>query len=560
MQIAAGEVIDRPVSVVRELVDNAIDAGSDKIEIELEQGGIDLIRVSDNGCGIPVASLERALERHATSKIRALSDLLTLKSRGFRGEALAAIKAVSRLSITSRYLDFEGATLSSSPTEPVSITPAARSCGTCVEVRNLFYNVPVRRKFFKSQRVECDRVYRYLQGCALALPQVLFKLINDGREVLFLSKREDQFTRGSELFGGVTFRVNYEQLGVKVLGMLGAPSESRRKLNAFFILVNERVVSDGVIYKAVKEGYGTMLRPTEQPVGFIAVTVDSALVDYNVHPQKAEVRFVDSGAIFQCVRNGVKDALRFLEPRKELFPELTINKFEGSTAPSIPVDKAREDSGQKNTLYEERFFRSLKVLGVHDGNFLLASKGSALYLLDIHALHERVNFNKIKDSFYKSSHNPSQYRLKSMTLTFGERDSRFIAVTEALTRFGFEFKIHDEELEVVAVPSFFIECSNDDEILATLKDLLDTGTLEEGGRPEVGRLEGGKLEVMVEKIAARLACHQSKRGGEYISEGSIAALLSDLDKEEQAQFCPHGRPTFVELDGKTLAKLFLRDK
>ena len=307
-QIAAGEVVERPASVVRELVDNAVDAGATDIFIALESGGHNRIRVRDNGCGMTRDEALLAFERHATSKVTSIDDLNTLTTMGFRGEALASIAAVSKIKLTTRSKEAGiGTAVTFRGGKVVDVQAVAWNEGTEMEVEHLFFNTPARRKFLKSPRSEVSRIRSWVAHSALSRPHVRYRLVSDGDEILNLQ------ARGAHVFPGDLTPISLREGGVKVQGMIGHPGQALSDASGFVILINGRLVSDKIILRAAREGYDSMLKDREFPVGYLSLTMPPEYVDVNVHPQKSEVRFRHPDQVFAVVRGAVLAGVRSIK-------------------------------------------------------------------------------------------------------------------------------------------------------------------------------------------------------------------------------------------------------
>jgi DNA mismatch repair protein MutL len=313
-RIAAGEVVDRPVSVVRELVDNAVDAGATDVLIEIEQGGKNLIRICDDGCGMSKADVLLALERHATSKISDDADLQKIETLGFRGEALPSIAAVSRILIKTRERSSKlGTKLVAEAGTVADLSAAAMSAGTEISITSLFFNTPARKKFLKSDHTEDRQIQRWLRSYSLAHPKIRFRLILNGKESINISAANSFKDRAKQLFGERAFYV-HKAVGAFLLeGYLMHPGIAPDSSVDFTVVVNNRVVSDRAIFRAVKDAYGSMLKHFESPAGVVQLTMPGWMVDVNVHPQKSEVRFRQAGEIFKLVYEATADSLTGLK-------------------------------------------------------------------------------------------------------------------------------------------------------------------------------------------------------------------------------------------------------
>ncbi len=578
-KIAAGEVVERPASVVRELVENSIDAGASEISVFLEQGGQSLLRVLDNGCGMEKADALLALERHATSKIESGEDLFNIRTLGFRGEALPSIAAVSRLRLSSRPPDREAGTeIVVNGGTIVSVSPCSLPVGTQIEVRSLFFNMPARRKFLRSVKYEELRTKEWLVATALSKPGIRFRLFSDGREIVSLAPRESIGERAKEIVRGTTMPIAADVGAgahrVKVEGLVAHPSEARADTGGFHLLVNGRVIHDRMLLRAVREGFLTTLKDREFPVGFLALTVDPEVVDVNVHPQKSEVRFREGRALFMVTKECVARAVReFKAPL--LTGQTTANSYQPlkygagalagdsssvisgaalSSAETWPIGYhqpmfsaqpqplALRDRGEVPFVFSE-----LRYLCQALDCFLVCQHEDALVLVDMHAAHERVNYNLIRQALL-AREMPSQTLLLPERISLSESGLRRIdEEREIIERCGIAFDFDGQEtLLLRSVPTGFRLDARQliREIAASL--------------PEEGA--SGRLEETYDHIAARLACHASIRSGESLTREEVYELFSALDEAELSGACPHGRPVVARFERASVESWFGRDR
>jgi DNA mismatch repair protein MutL len=489
-RIAAGEVVERPASVVRELVDNSLDAGAGEIVIELGAGGNDLIQVTDNGSGIAAAEATLAFARHATSKIRSEIDLDSISTFGFRGEALASIAAVSRLRLRSRRLDeIEGVELTLLAGNLEHQELIQWPAGTQITVQNLFFNTPARRKFLKKPKTELGRVKQWLQDSSLANPAVHYRLISDSQELLNLPAREKVFDRAKELLYGTLFPVRSSPGDIiEVTGLIGRPDQARSDLSALVVIVNKRIVKDYLIIKALRDGFGSLLRSHEYPVGFIAINLKAALVDVNVHPQKTEVRFRDNSLVFSCVRRAITNALAQLTgpgdlgvlpeskiPRSDLdSSDKVINETSFVKAAALAENQhSIRPSSRLNTIPQQSLFRQastdsdaetriqpneflyadLRYLGQILGCYLVCEYKEQLVLVDMHAAHERINFNIIRNRYRDNKLNIQQLLLPVVVKLNSIEVAAMTELTEYLSAAGFEAECFgSSEIAIRGVP------------------------------------------------------------------------------------------------------------
>lgn len=614
-QIAAGEVIDRPASVVKELVENAVDAGAHRIEVRLREGGVKEITVTDDGCGIPEDELKLALTRHATSKIGSLLDLEKVASYGFRGEALASIASVADVTVTSRTAEAESA---SAIYPDGHVGPAAGNLGTTVKVADLFYKTPARRKFLKAERTETAHVTEQLQRMALSCPDVDIRLSVDGTGVLSLPSQaadERVFAVMPESFRAASRGVLAESDTMRITGFAGLPTAAKARTSAQYFFVNGRFVRDKVLQHAVRAAYADVLHGAMQPLFCLMLDIDPQLVDVNVHPQKSEVRFRDSGAVHRFITHAITDALASggrtnTEPSVE-FPsevptaevavavkeptghEVIQSKRFASNAASKPAPLSQEQwlalYGRKRE--EERRLSDTPLFSATEtakpaapkpasetwadtlrgpqeepqlpevkataplgralaqlaGIYILAEKEEGLLIVDMHAAHERINYERLKAAADKNL--SVQPLLVPVTFRVtGEDMGTFEEYGEALASLGLEVTAAGEAaLAVRALPAVLAREKTDVEKLVTsvLADLAQYGT-------------STLTKEMRNKCLATMACHGSIRANRHLTVPEMQAILDDMPRTPRSDQCNHGRPTWTVVSIKELDKLFLR--
>lgn len=614
-QIAAGEVIDRPASVVKELVENAVDAGAHRIEVRLREGGVKEITVTDDGCGIPEDELKLALTRHATSKIGSLLDLEKVASYGFRGEALASIASVADVTVTSRTAEAESA---SAIYPDGHVGPAAGNLGTTVKVADLFYKTPARRKFLKAERTETAHVTEQLQRMALSCPDVDIRLSVDGTGVLSLPSQaadERVFAVMPESFRAASRGVLAESDTMRITGFAGLPTAAKARTSAQYFFVNGRFVRDKVLQHAVRAAYADVLHGAMQPLFCLMLDIDPQLVDVNVHPQKSEVRFRDSGAVHRFITHAITDALASggrtnTEPSVE-FPsevptaevavavkeptghEVIQSKRFASNAASKPAPLSQEQwlalYGRKRE--EERRLSDTPLFSATEtakpaapkpasetwadtlrgpqeepqlpevkataplgralaqlaGIYILAENEEGLLIVDMHAAHERINYERLKAAADKNL--SVQPLLVPVTFRVtGEDMGTFEEYGEALALLGLEVTAAGEAaLAVRALPAVLAREKTDVEKLVTsvLADLAQYGT-------------STLTKEMRNKCLATMACHGSIRANRHLTVPEMQAILDDMPRTPRSDQCNHGRPTWTVVSIKELDKLFLR--
>ena len=614
-QIAAGEVIDRPASVVKELVENAVDAGAHRIEVRLREGGVKEITVTDDGCGIPEDELKLALTRHATSKIGSLLDLEKVASYGFRGEALASIASVADVTVTSRTAEAESA---SAIYPDGHVGPAAGNLGTTVKVADLFYKTPARRKFLKAERTETAHVTEQLQRMALSCPDVDIRLSVDGTGVLSLPSQaadERVFAVMPESFRAASRGVLAESDTMRITGFAGLPTAAKARTSAQYFFVNGRFVRDKVLQHAVRTAYADVLHGAMQPLFCLMLDIDPQLVDVNVHPQKSEVRFRDSGAVHRFITHAITDALASggrtnTEPSVEFSPEVPDaevavavkeptgheviqSKRFASNAASKPAPLSQEQwlalYGRKREeerrlsdtplfsatetakpaapkLASETWADTLRLpqedpqlpevkataplgraLAQLAGIYILAENEEGLLIVDMHAAHERINYERLKAAMDKNL--SVQPLLVPVTFRVtGEEMGTFEEYGEALASLGLEVTAAGEAaLAVRALPAVLAREKTDVEKLVTsvLADLAQYGT-------------STLTKEMRNKCLATMACHGSIRANRHLTVPEMQAILDDMPRTPRSDQCNHGRPTWTVVSIKELDKLFLR--
>ncbi|ROR32027.1 DNA mismatch repair endonuclease MutL [Inmirania thermothiophila] len=566
-QIAAGEVVERPASVVKELVENALDAGARTVQVDVEEGGVRRVRVRDDGCGMSREELVLALERHATSKIARLEDLERVATLGFRGEALPAIASVSRLVLTSRAAGAATAwRLEGAARDPV---PAAHPPGTTVDVRDLFHNTPARRKFLRSTRTELGHVELAVRRVALAREDVTLTLRHDGRLLLHAPAAADEAGRArrlaalmGEAFAEGAVWVEREQAGVRLWGWLGRPEQAHGRSDLQHLLVNGRAVRDRLLVAAVRRGYEDVLHHARQPAFLLYLEMDPAEVDVNVHPAKLEVRLRRPGAVYELVAQTVRTALARpavpvqappvrvpsgapvqAPPAAPVQPGLALGVREAAAVYGAPEGPAAVAEGAAPALPPLG-----RPLGQIHGVYLVAESARGLILVDIHAAHERITYEALREA-HRRGGVPSQQLLVPVVVEVGRRRAELAeAHAEALAALGLELgRVGPERVVVRRVPALLAGA----DAAALARDVLE-------GLAEAG--DAGALLRAVDEVLATMACHGSVRAGRRLEPAEQEALLRAMERTERAGHCSHGRPTWRELSLEELDRLFLRGR
>jgi DNA mismatch repair protein MutL len=580
-QIAAGEVIERPASVIKELIENAFDAGAQRIDIDIEHAGLGLIRVRDDGCGIEPDELPLAALRHATSKIATLDDLTGIASFGFRGEALPSIGSVARLRLVSRREGREQAhELSVEGGEQSGIKPAAHPVGTTVEVRDLFYNVPARRKFVRSEATEFGHILRQVERLALSLPTVGLHLRHNGRQLLDLPAAADRAALEWRIdrILGADFRSHALALAsgsgpIGLSGWLGLPTASRAQADMQFWFVNARAVRDRVLASAARLGYRDVLYHGRHPSYLLYLTIDPREVDVNAHPSKLELRFRDSRGVHDAVFRQIERALAATKPAAQAAAAAAEGESpQYSVAlpmPSWGANGAGAGAGAVGAAPLRAQLSALQRLsadGASDaagpgpdhplgiaiaqlhGLYILAQDRDGLIVVDAHAAHERVLYEQLKRE-YDAAAPAAQLLLEPLRVHAAEHEiDALLGQSAELARLGFQIERYAPEgLAVRQVPA----------LLAQL-DLVQL--LAQLARELTGEVGGHHLDGAAHRMLGTIACRAAVRGQRVLSAAQMDALLRQMEQTERASQCNHGRPTWMRLTLREIDQLFLRGR
>jgi len=548
-RIAAGEVVERPASVVKELVENSLDAGSSQISVEVRGGGISLIRVTDNGTGIPSGELELAFNRYATSKIGNLEDLEYISSLGFRGEALPSIATVAQVDMVTcaagervgTYLGLRDGVIASRGSQ-------GRSQGTTGIVRNLFRKVPARLKFLKSVATENGHIANVVSQYALAFPEVKFSLFIDGRAALRTPGGGRLIDSIIEVYGVAVAENMIEIKGeatvssLRVAGMVGSPSISRSRRGYLSFFVNRRWVSSRLLARAVEEAYHGLLMPGKHPIAVINILLPAQEVDVNIHPTKSEVKFCNEHIVFSAVHRAVRQALMEQVPVPEVEAAATESIFPSESRGAIPTPTAGIGYSSTSPQTPAISLPVLRVLGQLANSYIIAEGPDGLYLIDQHAAHERVLFERIE---HQRSRREIEVQglLEPMTLEVSPKQEEVLrSHCEDLAEFGFSIEpFGDKTFLVRAVPALFYN----KDWAGMLRELLDS--LSEGDK---GDWIGG--------VAKSMACHSAVVAGQVLTDAEMRELVRQLEQAAAPQTCPHGRPTMIRLSSGQLKKEFGR--
>jgi DNA mismatch repair protein MutL len=593
-QIAAGEVIERPSSVVKELVENSLDAGAARIEVDIELGGARLIRVRDDGDGIAADDLPLAVASHATSKIGSFDDLEHVASMGFRGEALASMSSVARFAMTSRLRGSDNAfRIEVDSGRLQAARPAQHPQGTSVEVRDLFYNVPARRKFLRAERTEFAHIDDLLKSLALARSAVEFRLSHNGKSVrVWKAARDEQamLMRVAEVLGEEfpqqSLRIDHATAGMRLSGWVGLPTASRAQADAQYFYVNGRLVRDRVVAHAVRQAYADVLFHGRHPTFVLYLELDPVGVDVNVHPAKSEVRFREQRLVHDFLFRTLHEALAETRAGQNA-------PIENAAWANAPVQMASVAPAQNSyaTGWQGSFAQSRLQLGVreeplagyaallgdvvstqqdvlqplppaNDGDapplgyaiaqlktiYILAENAHGLILVDMHAAHERITYEKLKTG-RACSNLRSQILLVPLSVAVSAKEAAAAEEhAEALAEWGLELSRSGPSAVVVRRIPALLEGAD----VAELSRNVLSELAQHGSSRQLQELENELLSTM--------ACHGSVRAGRRLSLPEMNALLRDMEATERSGQCNHGRPTWVQLNMSELDKLFLRGR
>ena len=580
-QIAAGEVVERPASVVKELIENSVDAESDRIDIDIDSGGARLIRVRDNGLGIDKDDLTLALSRHATSKIAEIADLEGVVTLGFRGEALASIASVCKLSLTSNNEDGNSGwrVAASGEDMQAELAPAPHPRGTTVEVRDLFFNTPARRKFLKTEKTEMQRIDDVVRKISLSHPYISISLSHNGKQLRHYApakSHEDATRRVAAVFGKefVEHSVYLDETDgdLRLYGWIGLPTWSRSQADQQFFFVNGRMISDKLVGHAVRQAYQDVLYHGRHPVFALFLGVEPRQVDVNVHPTKHEVRFRESRqvhdfifrALYRALADvrpqGAAEALHASGPAMALstrprqgsigfgngnagdrggIGEITANLY-GKLVSAPPALQAGES--------EETVPPLGYAIAQLQGIYILAQNSQGLVIVDMHAAHERITYERMKLAT-DSEGVKMQPLLVPLSMAVSEKEAEAAEHHEAgLRALGMEVqRVSAESLLVRAIPSMLGSANAEQLIRDVLADLIEFGST-------------ARIQEHRDELLSTMACHGSVRGGRRLTIPEMNALLRDMEETERSGQCNHGRPTWTHLSMAELDSLFLRGR
>ncbi len=542
-QIAAGEIVERPLSVVKELVENSVDAGATRVAVKLAQGGIAMVEVVDDGAGIAPEELPLAVRRHATSKLTRAEDLEGIDTLGFRGEGLASIAAVAQLEIVSRRQSEQiGARVSAHAEQVAPIVPAPSPLGTSVRARDLFANVPVRREYLRSAGAEFTRISGWLSTFALAYPHVTFSLHHDGKEIWIMPACADVRARLPAVFGRSAAETLMPVNASAARGMRGSlsgyintPGNERADRRMQLLFVNGRLLKSSLLAGAWTAGYSTFSMIGRQPYGVLFLSLPCEDVDCNVHPTKSDVRLRYGRQVFEAVTRAIATTLR----------EHAASRFGGAVTVSPAPQPMDAALAQLQSLFEQsagapQRSEGLRVLAQLDNTFIIAMNGTELVLIDQHAAHERIAYERI----VAAARGPIPREPLLVPIDFELTAGQSIVLEgalETLREGGLEIEAFGERTyRIAATPAGYRARAFD------VAGFLDDLTLEP------------KQRNVRERVWASLACHSVARAGERLDVSEMAALAQQLEQCENPMHCPHGRPTLVRMDSQTIQRLFKR--
>ncbi len=575
-QIAAGEVVERPASVVKELVENSLDAGAGSIVVEIEAGGTRLIRVSDDGCGIERDELATAVSRHATSKIRNLDDLEKIGSLGFRGEALPSIASVSRLSLCSYHEKDQHAWKINARDEQQPV-PDASPRGTVIEVRELFYNVPARKKFLRTDQTEYKHIESLFKTLALSHNSVAFKLVHNQKVIYQLKTTTNPAEQKQRLamlcgksFAESLIELDVETDGHHLCGWTALPTFNRSQADMQYFFVNQRMIRDKLINHAVRQAYQDVLFHGRHPAFVLSLKLDPRQLDVNVHPQKHEVRFRNSRLVHDFIYRSLKQALADVQPEQQI--DSPAFAFERATTQAplqqtgMGFNQYNPHNADKVAAIQERTASYTSLIQTGDGDdeasaqipplgyalaqlkgiYILAESTQGLIVVDMHAAHERIVYERMKQNAAQEDV-IRQPLLVPISLNVSQAEADLVEEHHAqFIHLGFDVeRLGVEQLRLRSVPALLKGADCEQLVRDLLADFL-----------EFGRSE--RIEEFENEMLATMACHASVRANRLLSLDEMNALLRDIEQTERSGQCNHGRPTWKLLGLDALDKFFKR--
>jgi len=553
-KIAAGEVIERPASVVKELVENALDAGATAIDVEIKKAGKELIRVKDNGCGMPEDDAKLCILRHTTSKIRQADDLHNIRTLGFRGEALSSIAAVSHFVLTTKEKStIAGSRITVSGGVLQRVEQAASADGTTIEVHELFLNTPARRKFMKSDATENAQILDVITRYALYYNFVFFRLMSDGKSLL-QSGNSDQRATITTIYGASLAKellnVEKDDAGIRVSGMISKPTVTRANKDYQTFFVNGRLVKSPMIEHALHEAYHAALFIHRHPFALLKIEIDPALIDVNVHPTKKEVKFEKSELVYRFIYHAIRDVLE----KENLIPQMEMpssfhaeqlhltKRFDTSAQVILATTAPRSLPSMVN---HSETLPPLRLLGQIHQTFFIAETAEGMLIIDQHIVQERVLYEQFMQQYMKSAVMP-QVLLQPVIVELTQKDALMLGEhEEQLQQLGFAIDgFGGNSVRVRSIPSIFGRLQPADilpDILGQLRDGMTTS-----------------VENKAEAMITRMACRASIKAGDNCTIPQMQQLLGQLQHCKLPFHCPHGRPVFINVTREELEKMFLR--
>ena len=566
-KIAAGEVIERPSSVIKELVENSIDANSTTIEIEIINGGMDLIKIIDNGEGITKEDLPLAIKRHATSKIDTIDDLSYLTSMGFRGEALASIAAVSQMELSSKPLQSPaGSNIQVENSTILTEKPVSMINGTSIIVNNLFYNLPARKKFMSTQKSESNRILRLINHFCVTHPKIRFKLtIDEKQKINTIGNGELIHTIAkilSQNLANELIPVDFTDNDFKISGYISPPHISRTNRSNILYSVNKRIVKDKLITMALEQAYRGFLTVGRFPITVLDLSTNPSKVDINVHPRKDEVRFMNENEVFSFIQRSVRETLVEKHPVPNTFNSTydTSYPLNSPTTKNLftqkPTDYNQIDPNEQkffdfdnnngqNTLQNTNF-PILRAIGQIDSTYIIAEGENGMYILDQHACHEKINYEKIIESI-GSNMMDMQLLMEPYLIDISTLKTKFLTKKlESLNANGVSIdQLDDQTIMLKGVPAT-ISNTKLNEFIKDIESFIES------------ELDIDDALGTMSAIAASIACHSSIRAGDTIDINEMNLLLRGLENCIEPFHCPHGRPTIQNINIQQLNRMFIR--
>ena len=556
-QIAAGEVVERPASVVKELLENSIDAGATSITLEIIGAGDELIKITDNGCGMDPEDSKLAFERHATSKIELQEDLFNIQTMGFRGEAIASIASVSIVNLqTKRKEDKTGTRIETIAGSITSKNECGCNDGTSIEVKNLFFNTPARKKYLKSLSSEYISILKLFQSIALINRPIHFKLVHDGKIVADYPKTDSMIERIRSVLGKHTAEncipIFYESGEISIEGFIGKPELARKGTRHQYLYVNERPITHSVFSYALAESYHSLLMDGRKPFFVINISITPNLIDVNVHPRKLEIRFLNQSQLFSILGRAAQKTLE----KNVLMPSFTMHEetntssqeyFNSQISAPLIFDYSRPAGINKYSYKkEDEKEPSMMPIAQIAKSYILAENQEGLVLIDQHAAHERVRFEELMNELEKSSPQKQQLLLP-LTIELSTLECEvFDQYSETFLKLGFEIELFGKNTFIVhSVPSVISEENIEQTILSVISDLSDEKQTRAVKDPQ-------------ERVIEYIACRSAIKFGKDLSMYEMLNLIRQLDTLKRPYTCPHGRPSMIKLSFDELEKRFKR--